>query len=83
MRVNSTDLLKLLLISLILLTVILNTANANEDEVDADFLEFLAEMEEVTGAGFDAWLNDADVDKNEDLYPENISDDTESTELQK
>jgi len=50
--------------------VIANDQDTSDDQVDADFLEFLADMEEATGSGFYAWLN-------EDLN------DTEQTEQQK
>ncbi len=49
-------------------------ANANEDQIDPDFLDFLIEMEEVTGDGFETWLetdtqdeyeNDKKSDKDE------------------
>ena len=63
---------------LILLAILLNaisiTATQADEGVDAEFLEFLADMEEATGSGFDAWLNDADIDDNEER---------ESIELQK
>ena len=74
MKANRTNAFKLILISLLIQTVLMNTSTANDDEIDADFLEFLAEMEEATGSGFDSWLNDDDIDKNEEI---------ESTELQK
>ena len=70
---------KLILISLVLQTILINLAMANDDEVDADFLEFLAEMEEATGSGFDAWLNTDD----EDHFSVNTDEEIESTELQK
>lgn len=41
------------------------SANANQNEsVDADFLEFLAEMEEVTGNGFNTWLESDETETN-------------------
>ena len=54
---------------LIFLTILLNTISmtatqANED-IGAEFLEFLADMEESTGSGFDQWLDDASVDSTE------------------
>ena len=42
----------------------MNIAQANEEEIDDGFLEFLAEMEEVTGSGFDRWLEDESEDMN-------------------
>jgi len=74
MKANQKNAFKLILISLLIQTVLMNTSSANDDEIDADFLEFLAEMEEATGSGFDSWLNDDDIEKNEEI---------ESTELQK
>ncbi len=70
---------KLMLISLVLQTILINLAMANDDEVDADFLEFLADMEEATGSVFDAWLNADD----EDHFSVNTDEEIESTELQK
>lgn len=70
---------KLMLISLVLQTILIHLAMANDDEVDADFLEFLADMEEATGSGFDAWLNADD----EDHFSVNTDEEIESTELQK
>ena len=40
----------------------MNIAQANDEEIDAEFLEFLADMEEVTGSGFDRWLEDDSED---------------------
>ena len=52
----------------VLLTILINAAFINiayaNEEVDAEFLEFLAEMEEVTGSGFDRWLEDDSEDMN-------------------
>lgn len=83
MKAKSTINLTLVFVSFILQTMLINIANANDDEVDADFLEFLAEMEEVTGSGFDSWLNDGDIDKNEDHFSTNTNEEIDSTELQK
>ena len=52
-----------LLLVLLINAAFINIAHANE-EVDAEFLEFLAEMEEVTGSGFDRWLEDDSEDIN-------------------
>lgn len=32
-------------------------ANETEEQVSSDFLEFLADMEEITGDGFESWLD--------------------------
>ena len=42
----------------------MNIAQANDEEIDAEFLEFLADMEEVTRSGFDRWLEDDSEDMN-------------------
>ena len=51
------------LLAILINAAFINIAYANE-EVDAEFLEFLAEMEEVTGSGFDRWLEDDSEDMN-------------------
>lgn len=39
----------------------------NDDSLDAEFLEFLAEVEESTGEGFDLWLEfDTEADEDEE-----------------
>ena len=53
-----------LLLTILINAAFINIAHANEDEVDAEFLEFLAEMEEVTGSGFERWLEDDSEDMN-------------------
>ena len=61
MKVNfNRNVLLAIIISLAFITI----AHANEEEVDAEFMEFLAEMEEVTGSGFDRWLEDDSEDTN-------------------
>ena len=52
------------LLSLLINVAFITIAHANEEEVDAEFLEFLAEIEEVTGSGFDRWLEDDSEDSN-------------------
>ena len=52
------------LLSLLINVAFITIAHANEKKVDAEFLEFLAEMEEVTGSGFDRWLEDDSEDAN-------------------
>ena len=52
------------LLAIIINVAFINIAHANEEEVDAEFMEFLAEMEEVTGSGFDRWLEDDSEDTN-------------------
>lgn len=43
-----------------------------EDEVDADFLEFLAEVDEATGDGFEIWLKaDTNADNDQDILHNN------------
>jgi len=79
MKAKKTNILTLIVISIILQMMVCNAANANDDEIDADFLEFLADMEEVTGSGFDAWLEDTAIDDESS----NTNDSTESIELQK
>lgn len=46
------------LLLLLILTLMTSKANAdeNQEEISSDFLEFLADMEEVTGDGFENWL---------------------------
>ncbi len=52
------------LLAILLNVAIMNIAQSNEEEIDAEFLEFLAEMEEVTGSGFDRWLEVDSEDMN-------------------
>ena len=52
------------LLAILLNIAIMNIAQANDEEIDAEFLEFLADMEEVTGSGFDRWLEDDSEDMN-------------------
>jgi len=45
--------------SIILAFFLMSYTQANtieDDEIDAEFLEFLAEVDEATGDGFDTWL---------------------------
>ncbi len=59
--------------SLLLLLLLNVTANANQEdteEASADFLEFLADVEENTGDGFEAWL---DENSNEDFASKSTS----------
>jgi len=79
MKAKKTNILTLIVISIILQMMVCNAAYANEDEIDADFLEFLADMEEITGSGFDAWLEDTAIDDESN----NTNDLTESIEFQK
>ena len=46
------------LVLLLILTLMTSKANADDkqEEISSDFLEFLADMEEVTGDGFENWL---------------------------
>lgn len=37
-------------------------SNTKQEDVNEDFLEFLAEMDEVTGDGFEQWINDESID---------------------
>lgn len=53
---------KQLLLLMILLNAISITTTQADEDVDAEFLEFLADMEESTGSGFDQWLEDTSVD---------------------
>ena len=69
----------LVLLAIMLNALSINTIHANE-EVDAEFLEFLADMEEATGSGFDAWLNDDSEDRQLSI---NEIEQTEPTELNK
>ena len=51
----------LLLMLLMLVTAKLHAdtnTKENQEEISSDFLEFIAEMEEVTGNGFENWLED-------------------------
>ncbi len=56
------------------ITILLDKANAdsnegqdqNHEQVSSDLLEFLADMEEVTGDGFENWL-EAEPEYNEGL----------------
>jgi len=57
MKVN---LKQLLLLTFILNAGVFNTVHA--EEVDEEFLDFLADMEESTGTGFDQWLEDSSID---------------------
>ena len=41
-----------------------NSCLANTETIDADFLEFLVEMEEITGSGFNSWLEDTSEEAN-------------------
>ena len=44
------------------------SANADTTEkISADFLEFLLEIEETTGDGFDAWLDDESSDQLDEI----------------
>jgi hypothetical protein len=52
----------LLLLLFALLPTFANTNNT--DGIDSDFLDFLAEMEEVTGEGFENWLETDTEDEN-------------------
>jgi len=61
----------LLLIMFVLLATKAN-ANKNQEEIDSDFLEFLADMEEVTGDGFENWLEtDTAADVNSEIDSSN------------
>jgi len=42
MKAKNANILTLLLFSVVLQMTVLNTAQANDDEIEADFLEFLA-----------------------------------------
>lgn len=53
------------LLLLVLVTCTTAIANANQEQVDPDFLDFLVEMEEVTGDGFETWLETENQDENE------------------
>jgi len=47
------------ILSLLLVSAFSNChANQQEEELSIDFLEFLADMDEVTGDGFINWLKD-------------------------
>ena len=50
---------------LLLILFTCTTAIANQEQIGPDFLEFLAEMEEVTGDGFETWLETENQDENE------------------
>ena len=50
----------LLLLMMLMLLASKSSANQHQEEIDSDFLEFLADMEEVTGDGFENWL-DTDI----------------------
>ena len=59
--------------SIILAFFLMSYTQANtieDDEIDAEFLEFLAEVDEATGEGFDIWLQtESKADTNQDdLY---------------
>jgi len=75
MKANSKH---LLILALLLNTTPLATVYAS-DEVDAEFLEFLADMEEVTGAGFDRWLDDGSLDTNENITDNKSTDENEQS----
>ena len=59
-----------LLVVLALMTskVSANEDNQNQEEVSSDFLEFLADMEEVTGDGFENWLDSDTEDDTSNEY---------------
>jgi len=79
MKAKEANILKLISIVLIIQAMTISTVAANDDEIDADFLEFLADMEEATGSGFEAWLND----DSEDQFSTNSNEETEFTEQHK
>ncbi len=59
MKVKSIVLILLFLMSP------LTIATVVEDYLSVDFLEFLADMDEITGEGFDIWLEEMPEDKAE------------------
>ena len=56
-RITTSLLFLLLFLNILLLTVAQADTSENQ-QPDADFLEFLAEMDEVTGDGFETWLTE-------------------------
>lgn len=64
---------------LLMLSLISVEATANQEAISADFLEFLADMEEVTGDGFEDWL---ETDNEYDQYESNNEYNTRSMENQ-
>ncbi len=42
-------------------------SETKQEEVNEDFLAFLAEMDEVTGDGFEQWIDDESVDSKNNI----------------
>jgi len=58
----------LLLLMIFLLLAVKANTNQDQQEIDSDFLEFLADMEEVTGDGFENWLEaETETDINSEI----------------
>jgi len=54
-----------LIVGIIILVPVLSQmarADQTQEDLSVDFLEFLADMNEVTGEGFDNWLDDNSED---------------------
>ncbi len=52
-------------LSLLFVLLLLSTpakSDTKQDDINEDFLEFLAEMEEATGDGFEQWIDDESID---------------------
>jgi hypothetical protein len=50
------------LLFVLLLLSIPAKSDTKQDDINEDFLEFLAEMEEATGDGFEQWIDDESID---------------------
>lgn len=48
-----------------LFVLVASVANSDQEEIEPDFLNFLIEMEEATGNGFETWLETDTKDETE------------------